>query len=193
MNHLKSFALTAVAAMALMAIAASSASATTLKGGEPERTLGSGDAIDFSIPGGGSTVFVDTENEEIDKCTASTLRMKLSSGNTGSIEELDWTSCTFFPTQTVTLGKLEFVSTGGTNGEVKADANIEVTINTLFFGSCIYGITGGTKIGTLAGNPATFTANALIEKFSGPAPCPSTGKWTGSYISTQPTHFHIEP
>jgi len=192
MKYVKILGLAAVAAMALMAFAASSASATTLVGESPERTLGNGDVIDFSIPSGKSAVLVNTANEEIDTCSTSTVKGKLSTGTTGTIEELTWGSCTF-PTNTITKGKLEAVSTGGTTGEVKADATIEVTINTVFFGSCIYGVTSGAKVGTLAGNPAVFTANAVAEKFSGSAfACPSTSKWTGTYNATS-TNTHIEP
>lgn len=190
MKYVKILSLAAVAAMALMAFAASSASATALYGGATK--LGAGATIDFSIPSGGSAVLVNTSNEEIDTCSSSTVKGKLSSATTGSIEELTWTSCTF-PTKTITNGKLEVVSTGGTNGEVKGDATIEVTINTVFFGSCIYGVESGTKVGTVAGNPATFTANAVAKKFSGSAfACPSTAKWTGSYNSTEPTELHVE-
>ncbi len=193
MKYLKILGLAAVAAMALMAFAASSASATTLIGGSPEGTLGSGAVIDFSIPSGSTATLVDTTGEELDKCSTSTVKGTLSSGTTGSIETLSWGSCTF-PTNTITKGKLEVISTGGTNGEVKADGTTEVTINTIFFGSCIYGVTSGTSVGTLAGNPATFTANAVAEKFSGSnLACPSTSKWTGTYKSTEPANLHVEP
>ena len=191
MKYVKILSLAAVAAMALMAFAASSASATTLIGGSPEETLGKGAIIDFSATK--NAVLVDTAGEELDKCASSTVKGELETGTTGKITELTWGSCTF-PTKTLTLGKLEVVSTGGTNGEVKADAPIEVTINTVFFGSCIYGVTGGTKVGTVAGTPATFTANAVAEKFSGSNfACPETSKWTGAYAATSPANFHVEP
>jgi len=191
MKYLKILSLAAVAAMAMMAFA-SSASATTIIGGSPEKTLGSGDTIDFSIPSGKSAVLVDTEGGELDTCSGSTVNGKLSSAATGSIESLTWTGCTF-PTSTVTKGKLEVVSTGGTNGEVKADAEIGVTINTIFFGSCVYGVTSGTKVGTVAGNPAVFTANAVAKKLSGSnIACPETSKWTGTYNATT-ANLHVEP
>ena len=205
MKHLKTLGLAAVAAMALMAFAASSASATALYSGETK--LGVPSTIDFSIPSGSSAKLVDTTGEELDKCSTSTVKGTLSSNGptvTGSINDevngegktvvtgLTWTNCTF-PTKTLTPGKLEVVSTGGTNGEVKADATIEVTINTVFFGSCIYGVTSGTSVGTLAGSPAAFTANAVAEKFSGSnLACPATSKWTGAYSATEPANLHVE-
>lgn len=191
MKNLKTFGLAAIAAMALSVFVASSASATTLEGGAPERVLGNGDTIDFSIPSGKSAVLVNTNGEEIDKCSTSTVKGKLSSGTTGAIEELTWGSCTF-ATLTIIKGRLEVVSTGATNGTVKADATIAVTINTVLFGSCIYGVESGTAIGTLAGKPAGFSANAVVKKLEGPAACPETARWTGTYNSTEPANFHVE-
>jgi hypothetical protein len=191
MKYVKILSLAAVAAMALMAFAASSASATALYSGGTK--LGAGSTIDFSIPSGKTAVLVDTTGEELDTCASSTVKGTLSTATTGSIEELTWGSCTF-PTKTVSTGnKLEV--TGGTNteGTVKADSTIEVTINTIFFGSCIYGVTSGTSVGTIKGNPATFTANAVAEKFTGSnLACPSTSKWTGNYSSTSPAELHVE-
>jgi len=190
MKDLKVFGLAAMAAMALMAFAAGSASATAIYSGSTK--LGSGSAGDFSIPSGKSVVLVNTTSEELDKCSTSTVKGKLSSAATGSIEALTWENCTF-PTKTITLGKLEVTGGTGTVGTVKADATIEVTMNTVFFGSCIYGVTAGETVGTVSGNPATFTASAVVEKFSGSAlACPSTGKLTGTYNSTEPANAHVE-
>lgn len=190
MKNLKLLGLAAIALTAL-ALAASSASATTLVGESPERTLGNGDVFDLSIPSGKFVALLDTEGVELDSCTTSTVKSKLSTGTTGTIEELTWANCRF-PTNTITKGKLEVVSTGGTTGEVRADATIEVTINTMIFGTCIYGLTSGTTAGSLAGNPAILTVNAVAEKFSGSNfVCPSTARWTGTYNATS-TNFHVE-
>lgn len=190
MKYVKILSLAAVAAMALMAFAASSASATALYSGSTK--LGSGSTIDFSIPSGGSALLVDTTGEELDKCSSSTVQGKLSSASTGSIEKLTWSSCTF-PTSTVTLGKLEVTGGANTEGTVKADAEIGVTINTIFFGSCVYGVTAGTSVGTIKGNPASFTANAVAKKLSGSNfACPETAKWTGNYSATEPANLHVE-
>jgi len=190
MKYVKILSLAAVAAMALMAFAASSASATALYSNTTK--LGAGSVIDFSIPSGKTAVLVDTTGEELDTCSTSTVKGKLSTATTGAIEELTWSGCTF-PTNTITKGKLEVTGGAETKGTVKADATIEVTINTIFFGSCIYGVTSGTSVGTLAGNPAVFTANAVAEKFSGSnLACPETSKWTGTYNATSPEKLHVE-
>ena len=191
MRNLKLLGFAAVAATALMAFAASSASATALYNGSGTK-LGKGAIIDFSIPSGSSAKLVDTENEPIDTCTISTVKGELENEHTGKITVLSWEKCTF-TTTTKTPGKLEVVSTGGTTGEVQADATIEVTIDTVFFGSCVYGVTAGSRVGTLAGSPAVFTGNAIAERFTGSnISCPTTAKWTGTYNATEPPGFHVE-
>jgi hypothetical protein len=70
-----------------------------------------------------------------------------------------------------------------------------MTIQSFFFGSCVYGVTAGTDLGTFTGgNPAQFTANAVLEKLSGSAfACPSTMLWTATYVSTSPAgDLHVE-
>ncbi len=191
MKNLKLFGLAAVAAMALMAFAAGSASATALYSGSTK--LGAGSTIDFSIPATKFAVFLDTAGEELGSCTTSTIKAKLTSETTGSIEELTWGNPCVPPTKTISAGKLEVVWTGGTGGTLKADSTIEFTINTAFFGTCIYGLTAGESIGTLSGNPASLTILTVTEKFSGSnLACPATGKWTGKYSSTEPANLHVE-
>lgn len=193
MKHLKILGIAAVAAMALMAFAASSASATALYSGTTK--LAAGAVLDFSIPSGGSALLVNTKGEELDKCSTSTVKGKLTTATTGSIEELTWGSCTF-PTTTVTKGKLEVIWTKNTEGTVKSDAEIGVTINTVLFGSCVYGVKSGISLGTLttfSSGAATFHANAVAEKLSGSAfACPETSKWTGTYTGTEPTNLRVE-
>jgi hypothetical protein len=192
MKYVKILSLAAVAAMAMMAFAASSASATALYNGATK--LGAGAVIDFSIPAGGSAVLKDTSGNELDKCSTSTVKGKLSTATTGSIEALTWGSCTF-TTNTVTLGKLEVVWTAATEGEVKSDAGIEVTINTGAFGSCIYGVATATKVGTLktfSSGAATFEANAVATRFGSNFLCPATARWTGTYTGTEPTNLRVE-
>jgi hypothetical protein len=171
--------------------------------------LGVPSTIDFSIPSGKSAVLFDTTGEELDSCSTSTVKGTPGSNGptvTGSINDevngegktvvtgLTWGSCTF-PTKTVSTGnKLEVTGGANTEGTVKADSTIEVTINTIFVGSCIYGVTSGTPVGTLAGNPATFTTNAVAEKFSGNnLACPPTSKWTGTYNATEPLGTQEDP
>jgi hypothetical protein len=198
MKYAKMLALAAVAAGALMAfIGAGTASATVLCSTtvEPcpagQKVTGT---LDFSIPTGQSASLVNTAGESLDKCSTSTVKGKISNAGsatetvTGSVEELTWGSCTF-PTNTLTKGKLEVHKIAGTsNGTVTADGTFEVTINTVFFGSCIYGVTSGVDLGEITeGNPAVFHANAVAEKFSGSnIACPETSKWTATYNLTTP-------
>ena len=207
MKYLKMLALAAVAAGALMAfLGAGTASATVLCSTTADpcpsaQKWGDGTVLDFSIASGNSAVLVTTTGEEIDTCTGSTVEGEISAANTGTgtlLQKegtiaktgLTWTSCTF-PTKTLsTTGSLEVDKIAGTsNGTVTADSEFQVTINTIFFGSCIYGVTAGTSVGDITeGNPAIFHANAVAEKFSGSnLACPATSKWTGTYTQTAPS------
>ncbi len=211
MRYVKMLALAAVAAGALMAfIGAGTASATVLCSTTADpcpagQSWPANTAIDFSIPSGASANLVDTTGEPLDTCTTSTVKGKItnagssSATTTGAVEELTWGSCTF-PTKTLTLGNLEIHKVAGTsNGTLTADGTFEVTINTIFFGSCIYGVTSGVDLGELTegiytkttGKPtdetAVFHANAVAEKFSGSnLACPSTSRWTATYTLTSP-------
>jgi len=202
MKHLKMLALAAVAVGALMAfIGAGSASAaiicsTTQEPCPAGQQWPVNTAIDMTIPTGSSAELVSTANEELDKCSSSTVKGKITNAGsstttvTGPVEELTWGSCTF-PTKTLVLGKLEVKRITGTHdGTVVADGEFQVTINTVFFGSCIYGVTSGDTIGDLTeGNPGVFHATAVAEKFSGSAfACPTTSKWTGTYTVTSPSN-----
>jgi hypothetical protein len=200
MKHLKILGIAAVAAMALMAFAASSASATALYNGTTK--LGVGSVLDFSLKSGTNALLVNTKGEELDKCTGSTVKGSITNAGgagtavSGSISELTWTGCTFTTTTTV-KGGLEVIQTGTTtNGVVKSNAEIGVTINTVLFGSCVYGVAKGTELGTLTTNSttnATFDANAVAIKLSGSNfACPETSKWTGTYVSTTPVNLRVE-
>jgi hypothetical protein len=191
---MKMLGLAAVAAAALMAfVGAGTASATTLTD-EAGNVVNSGSTIDFSIPSGKSAVLVDTTGEELDKCTGSTARGKTSNGGgagvavTGNVETLTWTSCTL-PTKTLAAAGLQVNGTGA--GNVSATGTFEVEIETIFFGPCVYGVTNGTPIGTLANG--TFTANAVTEKFSGNKfACLPSAVWTGTYTATEPKGLKVD-
>ena len=194
MRHMKMLGLAVVAAAALMAfVGVGTASATTLTN-EAGEIVESGTTIDFSIPSGKNAVLVDTNGEELDKCATSTVSGKTTNkGGTGeavkgNVETLDWGSCTF-PTKTLVAAGLQVSGTG--SGNVSATGTFEVTINTILLGSCIYGVTNGAPVGTLASG--TFTANAVAEKFSGSnLACPSTSKWTGTYTATEPKGLSVD-
>ena len=198
MKYIKMLGLAAVAAMGLMAFAGS-ASATELYNGAT--TVKSGTVLDFSLKSGTSALLTETGGSTLDTCTGSTVKGKVTNAGsstttvTGENTSITWTGCTF-PTTTVVLGKLEAHHvTGTTNATLTADAEIGVTINTVFFGSCVYGVKTGTDLGLVTGgNPATFTANAVAVKLSGSAfACPETSKWQASYTSTEPAgDLHAE-
>jgi len=195
MKHVKMLGVAAVAAAALIAfVGVGTASATTLTN-EAGEVVKTGSTIDFSIPSGKSAVLVNTIGEEIDQCSSSTASGKTTNeGGTGvavkgNVETLTWGSCTF-PTKTLTVSSLQVNGTG--SGNVSATGTFEVTINTILLGSCIYGVTNGTPVGTLASG--TFTANAVAEKFpvGSNFVCPPTAVWTGTYTATEPKGLKVD-
>lgn len=192
MKHIQALSLAALAAMALMAsVADGTASATVLVGSSG--ILPAESTLEFALSSETSAKLALTEGEALDTCSASKLKNEITSAGgeetivTGSNQELTWSSCTF-TTKTTSLGKLEVKYTSGSNGTVIADSEIAVTVNTVLFGSCIYGVAAGTSLGTLTGgSPSTFDANAVVEKRSGSSfACPSTAKWTATYTNTTP-------
>jgi len=190
MRNLRLLSLTVVAAMAMMAFAASSASATALYSGATK--LGSGTSLDWSVKF--VVKIIDTSHNELDSCSTSTLAGKLTTATTVNIEALTWGSCTF-TTNTVTLGKLEVVWTAATEGEVKSDAGIEVTINTGAFGSCIYGFASGTKLGTLktfSSGAATFELHGVATRSGSNFLCPASTVLEGVLTTTSPTNLRVE-
>jgi len=206
MNQMKAVGLAMLAVLITLS-SAGSAHATELYN-NGSTTMGAGTTLDFSLKAFSSSVIVNTEGGELDKCSESTIRGKITnagsstSTTTVEIEEiidvpsltptypgLTWQKCTF-PTVTELGGRLEIHHIAGTStGTVTADADIRVRINTVFFGECTYIATSGTDLGTIsAGEPATFTANAVLERWIGSAfACPTTAKWTASFRSTTPS------
>lgn len=200
MKPIEKLGLTALMTATVMAfVGVSMASATAVYNGATK--LGVGAKVDFSLKPGTSGLFTDTGGNLLDQCNVTTIKMSVTQAGssttttTGTVTELINSSCTF-PTITVELGKGEIHHIASTtNATVTADAPINVTINTIFFGTCIYGVTSGTQLGTVTGgSPATFHASSVMEKFSGSSfACPTTGKWTGTYINTEPSgDLHFE-
>jgi hypothetical protein len=204
MKYVKMLALAAVAAGALMAfVGAGTASAgvlcSTTTGTKPcpaGQRWPNKTPIVMSIPSGSKAVLVDTTGEELDSCTGSEVSGEITNEGSeteeveGSVSSLTWSSCTF-PTTTLETGPIKVDKiAGSSNGTVTAVKQFRVTINTIFFGSCIYGVTAGTSIGDLTeGNPGIFHAKAVAEKFSGSSlACPSTSNWTGTYTVTKPAN-----
>jgi hypothetical protein len=61
---------------------------------------------------------------------------------------------------------------GTSNGTVRADAETQVTIQTVLFGSCVYGVKSGAHLGVItegtAATPPTFNAEkAEAERVAG--------------------------
>ena len=149
-----------------------------------------GTALDLSLKTGTSSKLVQTGGSTLDTCNGSTAKGKIEKlqNVTGPVESLTWSGCTF-PTTTLSTGKLEVANIAGShNGTVKADAEIRVTINTVLFGSCIYGFESGADLGELKeGKPATLVVNSIPKKLSGSeAACPATALWTAEYTLTEP-------
>lgn len=207
MKYLKMLALAAVAAGALMAfVGAGTASASKLCSAQEDpcsaaQTWPAGTEIDFSLVEKGSALLTTTEGETIETCSKSTVVGDITNAGsatetvTGKITKLLWEGCPF-TTTTNSLGGLEIHNIAGTfNGTLTADTQggkiPEVTINTVFFGSCVYGITNGGSIGELTegkGATAIFHANAVAHKLSGSnIACPGTAKWTATYQLTSPS------
>jgi len=202
MRYLKLLGLAAIAAAALTAIVgAGSASATVLCSTTIDPCPAGqdwpvGSTLDWSVPSGGSILGVTTGGETLDTCTGSTVKWKQTTTGsststvTGVDEETTFTGCTF-PTKTLKLANTEIHKIAGTsNGTVTADGLTEVTINTVFFGSCIYGVTSGASLGDITeGNPATLHLNAVTHRLSGSnIVCPETDRWTGTYVLTSPVN-----
>lgn len=201
MKHVKMLGLAVIAAAALMAIlGASTASATVIcknnlnteKCSEPWPIGTEGTA---SLASGSSALLVDTEGGELDRCSASTVTGKLKSQGSGvpaisELSTLTWGSCTF-ATKTLSAGSGELTWIKGTDNGTLVTKGTEVTINTVFFGSCIYGTPStGTDMGTtVGGNPGSLTVNAVIKKLSGSNfACPETTIFTAKYVATSPTN-----
>lgn len=198
MKNLKAlgFAVVAMAAVvALIPIGTASASVLckTTEAPCPSKYL-AGTTVDLSRITGGSELLTNTKGESLDTCTEITKKGKITKAGsstetvTGEWTEFKMTNCTF-PTKPITLGRFEVHSIAGHNGQFTSDATTEVTINTVLFGSCIYGVTSGTSLGTLTGgNPGQLDMNAVAERFSGSAfACPETANWTGTFFLTEPS------
>lgn len=196
MKHLKLLGLAAMAAGIVIAFPADSAAAgsvlcaTTESPCKESNRWAAGTELDLSIAAGTSSGLTNTALETIDTCNGATAKGKLEKAEavTASIEALTWSGCAF-TTTTLKAGKLEVTNIAGTsNGTVTSDTITEVTVNTVLFGSCIYGIKAGGSLGDLTeGKPAVLHVNAVPTKQSGSAfACPETSKWTATFTLTEP-------
>jgi hypothetical protein len=203
MKYVKMLALAAVAAGALMAfVGAGTASASTLCSTTadpcPTAQKWGKIPIKFSLTKETSALLKETgaEGGTLDTCKSSEVEGEITNTGTatesvtGPITKLSWGSCTF-PTTTTVLGKLSIDKIAGTsNGTLTSDGPTKVTINTVFFGTCVYTVESGKSIGDVTeGNPAVFHANAVAKKQEGSNfACPETSVWTATYTLTAPTN-----
>jgi hypothetical protein len=207
MKYLKMLALAAVAAAALMVfIGVGTASATTLCSTTVEtcpagQKLTVGTILDFTLTSGVSSAWKETSTgggggEVLDTCKGSTLKGEITNAGsstetvTGKFTAITWGTCTF-PTTTTLLGKFEIHKIAGTsNGTVTVEDGTEnkMTINTIFFGTCVYAMPGGESIGDFTeGNPAVFHMAAVLEKTEGSnLACPETSVLFATYSLTSP-------
>jgi len=204
MKYFKTLGLAAVAAAALMAfVGAGAASATVIcknnlnteKCSEPYPVGTEGTA---SLAAGTSALFTTTEGETLDTCTESTIKSTLKEAGSSTttvksgVSTMTFAKCTF-PTKVINGGSAELHWIKGTDNGTLTTFNTEVTISTIFFGSCIYGAPStGIDVGTtVGGNPGSMTLNTVFPKISGGIACPSTGVFTGKFVATSPTNAWV--
>jgi hypothetical protein len=196
MKHLKMLGLAAIAALGLLAfVGAGTASATTLATDSAGTTkYGSGQEIHSTLKTGTSALLEDTFGNPIATCTESTVKGTIGTATgtwvTGNISALTWGGCSQ-ETVTKATGSLEIMKTGADEGEV-VGKNSSVTLK-VFGISCIYGTTAeGNKLGVIKGGTAPeLVINAVLPKKEGGFACPSTGRWTATYIVTTPHALHV--
>jgi hypothetical protein len=195
MKHAKMLGLAAAAAMALAALAgAATASAGGVLCSTATNPCNSkwavGTVLDFSLASGTSSHLEDTSGNTLDTCKESTIRDLLSANpdasGTATAENtaLNWGSCSSTAT-TIVLGKLRVEAENDEgDGILKADAETKVTIN--IFGSCEYGYTAGTELGTWDEQTGTLSVNAILQRVNG---ClgPKTAIWHATFVKTEPS------
>lgn len=204
MKYLKMFGLAAVALTALAG--AGTASATVLcknnlnteKCSEPYAVGTVGTA---SLASGSSAIIeeVGPEGETLDTCKGSTATETLQNAGSatttvaGKVEAtgITWSNCTF-ATKTVSGGETELHWISGTDNGAITAKGFEVTINTILFGTCVYGLGNTMKEwGTIVGgSPGSFTANAVVTKISGTM-CPTQARVTAKYTNTEPKTGYV--
>jgi hypothetical protein len=198
MKYLKMLGLVALAAAALMAlIGAGTASATVIcKNNLNTETCSEPYAIGTegiaSVPSGNSLALKDTNGNTLDTCAESTVTGRLKSQGKGEpalseLSAITFNSCTFV-TKTLRPGRGELKWIEGTDNGTLFTYETEVTINTGFFGSCVYGPNGADMGTTVGGNPGSLTLNAVVTRLNSNFACPATSRLTGKYVATSPTN-----
>lgn len=116
-------------------------------------------------------VFSTAEGITYNTCTLSTLETEIITNPNPILLEattrnaaLTWENgvefCTH-PMTTIELGNLRFSNIAGTfNGTVRADSEIQITINHAVLGKCVYVIKSGTHLGELKEGKVEFGVNS---------------------------------
>jgi hypothetical protein len=201
MKHLKTFVGVGLIATAVAAtFGAGSALGTAFYNGATK--LGVGSSLDFSLKSGTKVKITNTTGTEVlDECSTSTDKGKLTSAGGAAatvkrkVETLTWEGCTV-PTTTTKAGEQETHWISGTTiGTVTSSTETSVSINTIFFGVCVYGAPAGTHLGTFTGNltPPVMDLNEIVVKREGSNfACPETTKVTATYTGTEPASVRVE-
>jgi hypothetical protein len=190
MKYVKMIGLAAVAAMALMAFAGAgtaSAAATTLC-----KTAESPCSEAWSYPDGTTVHATQKGSGSLATsgftvtCTESTLHGATAGGGTKIvIDKLIWEGCNT-TVDTVATGEIEVTKASSGNATVVAK-NTKVTINIAGV-SCTFGAGAGLTLGTYTESTKHLTISGTeVPKVEGSFLCPSSGKWTDTYVITQPT------
>jgi hypothetical protein len=204
MNYLKLLGLTTIAAATVMAfVGAGAASADELCTEVAVNNMCPAGKVITEVDASlvGSAKLESTTGTTLDTCTAGTVKiteLTEASGNktgtesiTGSVTAVDltWgqtgTACAF-PTRTVIGGVVHATEAAG-NGTTLTATGIEVTINTVLFGTCTYGVGTGLDLGAIANGKTDLVINRVVNKTSGGAACPETAVWTATYRMTNHT------
>lgn len=204
MKHLKMLGLFAVAATVLMAfLGAGTASATVICKTVP--TAGvcpegwdypTGTKGKASLEAHTSATLTDSSGNVLATCTGSTVEG--TSANTGGATEtvkstltsLTWEGCSQ-TTDTINPGSGQLHWISGTVNGTLTTIGTSVTLN-IFGVSCTYGTGVGVDMGTtFGGESGTLTINVILPKVEGGFLCPSTARFTGKYVATEPTTAYV--
>ncbi|HYQ79700.1 MAG TPA: hypothetical protein VEP91_11385 [Solirubrobacterales bacterium] len=194
MNFLKIISFAAVAAMSLMAVAACSASATTLEIGGVAQS----GAVTLTASAESSLSFSETEEGLFQTCSGSHFHGSTTvfSGTkvTGSLGELNFTSCIRSPVVVNSPGKLYVEWESGTTSGTVFWEGADLTMPSLFgFSVTCTTSASETTLGTLDGKAsgtsehATLTVSAIL---SCGLVLPSV-HWSGTYKVTSPTGLGV--
>lgn len=204
MEHLKMLGLLAAASAALVVlVGASSAAATVLcKNNLKTASCSEPYAAETFLHGvleGTATFDMGSESPT---CTQSTFQMRVEKAGgaetsvSGPIPSFVWgpkgEGCNQI-TETLRNGRLEITHINNTDDGTVKGINTEFTLIYLGVFDCIYGMGGGTTLGTLTGgSPATLDVNAVMkeqepQKFG----CPDEPRLTGSYEITSPSPLYV--